>query len=528
MTLISVIIPSYRQPQFLGRAIESCLEQDHTDLEVIVIEDYSRDSSLGVAAAIARTDRRVRVFEAHENGGLGRARNLGIARSNGEYLCFLDSDDYLLPGSLSARLAAMPAAIAEHGEAVVAVYGDWQHVGEDIDDVTPRAPRSNMGVVSAETYSGENVFICSAPLVRRDRVVAAGGFPEGLPMLEDFALWARLISEGGIFVPVQHVVATYRQRQNSMLRGDRVVVMADYVSVINNDMKNRDCSLSDGGAMTAWLKNERPHSFGRMTWNVPSVLGNYGSGPGAKAVVSIDGAAGEQVVGLDDFMNAAPRTGLIADARELDLLASSGDVYAAVSNPLEALEVVGLSERLRKQGQTLAAVVDDASDHFAHWPLDLAGVSISSKSDVPADAEYLDLRSQTDGVNSGGLAQLGADYLWDPVTERSGALVYVTDILADYPALNAWVSVALRALADEGFDAELVADRRGREALAAWRATPVSFDQLRRSEVVIVPPHTSATLAQLAEVLCFDPLHQVPNAPRTAAELREVLATRRR
>jgi glycosyltransferase involved in cell wall biosynthesis len=61
--LVSVIIPSFRQPQFLARAIESCLEQDHADLEVIVVEDNSRDASLAIAASLARRDNRVRVFD---------------------------------------------------------------------------------------------------------------------------------------------------------------------------------------------------------------------------------------------------------------------------------------------------------------------------------------------------------------------------------------------------------------------------------------------------------------------------------
>ena len=81
MTTVSIIVPSFRQPQFLGRALESCLEQDYTDLEIIVIDDRSRDSSLGLAVAMASADSRITVLEPPANGGLGRARNIGLALS---------------------------------------------------------------------------------------------------------------------------------------------------------------------------------------------------------------------------------------------------------------------------------------------------------------------------------------------------------------------------------------------------------------------------------------------------------------
>ena len=119
MSTVSIVIPSYRQPHFLSRAIESCLEQDHDDLEVIVVDDASLDASLGVATSFAQRDARVRVIEASENGGLGRSRNVGLAHAQGDYVCFLDADDYLLPGSLSARLAAWPEAEELHGLSLI-------------------------------------------------------------------------------------------------------------------------------------------------------------------------------------------------------------------------------------------------------------------------------------------------------------------------------------------------------------------------------------------------------------------------
>jgi teichuronic acid biosynthesis glycosyltransferase TuaG len=394
--LVSVIIPSFRQPQFLARAIESCLEQDHADLEVIVVEDNSRDASLAIAAAFARRDDRVRVVACPDNGGLGRARNIGVAHSSGEYLCFLDSDDYLLERSISARLDAFPAVIEEHGPGVVGVYGDWQHVAETIDHPIVRQPRAVMPVVQQSTYTGENVFICSAPLGRRGAVIAAGGFPEGLRMLEDFALWARIIAAGGVFVPVHHMVSTYRQRPNSMLRGDGLVLMSDHAQIINDWMAEAGTPLADGGALTAWLEDRDPRSYGRMSWSVPSLLGSFGGTPDAASVSAAIGAAPiDKRPGLSDFM-AKPVLSGTDDPPPVRIIGSSAnvDVVVHADSLARSLEAVSLIDVGRRIGINVAATVPDLGVWEDWWPLVLLDADVIGSDDPRLDAAaHVDLAS---------------------------------------------------------------------------------------------------------------------------------------
>ena len=104
--LVSVVIPSYRQPRFVRRAIESARLQSYANVEVIVVDDDSRDRSIATAAEEVWRDPRVRLLRCHHNGGLGRARNVGLAAARGTYCLFLDSDDYLLPGALAALVDA--------------------------------------------------------------------------------------------------------------------------------------------------------------------------------------------------------------------------------------------------------------------------------------------------------------------------------------------------------------------------------------------------------------------------------------
>ena len=521
---ISIIIPSYRQPQFLGRAIESCLEQDHTDIEVIVVEDRSRDASLGLALSF--DDERVIVIECDHNGGLGAARNIGVAASTGEYLCFLDSDDYLLDRSLSARVEALPAAVAEHGDDVVGVYGDWQHVAESVDYPVVRNARSNMPLVHSATYSGENVFICSAPLVRRDAVIAAGGFPEGLPMLEDFALWAKMIASGAIFVPVHHVVATYRQRPNSMLRGDGVVVMADHVSVINQWMSNAGVPLADGGAMSAWLADTTPYSYGRMSWTVPSVLGNFGGAAGANAVhvaPAHDDELGRPE--LADFMNS-PTTSLAerVPAAWTNQAFEAPTSLILVHSVRDCIDAIAITREM----STAAVAAVDPLDWTVTWPLALAGLRACTLDEFPGTA-IIDLASSEQRfAKRTDLTEAGLNILWPQEPARSGSVVYVPAALAGYPALDAWVSTALHTLADAGHEPTLMCDPAMRQHLAGYRSALLDVNTLRATSVVVTPPGSHIGLIEaLAPFVVFGPSTVEGDHPRTRSELDQAIASSR-
>src|SRR5215204_1328714 len=102
--LVSVVIPCYNQAHFLGEAIESVLAQSYPNFEIIVVDDGSPDNTSEVAASYPR----VRLVR-QENQGLSAARNSGLARSEGEYVVFLDADDRLLPGALQAGLECFEA-----------------------------------------------------------------------------------------------------------------------------------------------------------------------------------------------------------------------------------------------------------------------------------------------------------------------------------------------------------------------------------------------------------------------------------
>lgn len=101
--LLSVIIPVYKVEQTLDRCVGSVLRQGVDDMEVILVDDGSPDNCPKMCDDWAQKDRRIRVIH-KENGGLSDARNAGIDHAKGDYITFVDSDDYLLDGTYAPLL----------------------------------------------------------------------------------------------------------------------------------------------------------------------------------------------------------------------------------------------------------------------------------------------------------------------------------------------------------------------------------------------------------------------------------------
>ena len=103
---ISVIVPVYNVEKYLPRCIDSILSQTFTDFELLLIDDGSTDGSGKICDAFAEKDSRIRVFH-QDNRGVSVARNLGIFHSNGEWICFVDSDDEVKENHLLSFISYM-------------------------------------------------------------------------------------------------------------------------------------------------------------------------------------------------------------------------------------------------------------------------------------------------------------------------------------------------------------------------------------------------------------------------------------
>lgn len=104
--LVSVIIPVYNAGRYLDTCLDSLVSQNYTQIEIILINDGSRDNSLDLCRERAKQDKRIVVID-QQNAGPGAARNAGLAIAKGEYILFSDSDDWVIPGAVQKMVEAM-------------------------------------------------------------------------------------------------------------------------------------------------------------------------------------------------------------------------------------------------------------------------------------------------------------------------------------------------------------------------------------------------------------------------------------
>ena len=145
--MISVVVPIYNVEKFLGQCIESIINQTYNDIEIILVDDGSTDNSGKICDEYKSIDNRIRVIH-KVNGGLSSARNVGMRIAQGEYICFIDSDDYID----SQMLEIMKKQIKN---ADIVICGKEDIWGNDAHNITSSDLESNYDIIS---MSGEVAF----------------------------------------------------------------------------------------------------------------------------------------------------------------------------------------------------------------------------------------------------------------------------------------------------------------------------------------------------------------------------------
>lgn len=206
MPLISVIIPVYNGEKTIKTTIESVLNQTFTDLELIVVNDGSQDSTLAVLDEIK--DSRLKVFS-FANSGVSASRNRGLAQAKGEFISFLDADDLWTPDKLEAQLRALQ----ENPQAAVAYsWSDW------VDESGQFLRAGGHITVNGNAYEKlllrDFVESGSNPLIRRQALEEVGDFDQSVTPAEDWDMWLRLAAHYE-FVAVPSAQILYRISPNS-------------------------------------------------------------------------------------------------------------------------------------------------------------------------------------------------------------------------------------------------------------------------------------------------------------------------
>jgi glycosyltransferase involved in cell wall biosynthesis len=215
MNKVSVIMPAFNSARYIDEAIGSVLHQTESNLELIVVNDGSTDGTQKVVEARANKDPRIKLLNQPNSGRPAIARNRGVLAATGEFICFLDADDYYLPDKIKCSLEVLdqqPSAdlvfhdvsfVDERGNSRAGTYLHSAHFAAC--------------VISASRKINELTFLCaegplfffmctrvttilmSSVLIRRKRLTEEQYlFPEDLTIGEDIDLWFRLVRSGGV------------------------------------------------------------------------------------------------------------------------------------------------------------------------------------------------------------------------------------------------------------------------------------------------------------------------------------------
>ena len=214
--LISVIVPVYNVENLLERCVDSILAQTYENLEVLLVDDGSKDSSGHICDAYGKKDSRVRVLH-KENGGQSSARNMALDLAKGEYIAFVDSDDWIVADAYAAMLQQ-----AQKHEVKLVCAGRYDVESETMA-VTPGLCPARKEVLSAEEMLGRLFVWDNCDSAPWDKLYHRSVFDHirfpALSGSEDVSVVYRLIEAAGQVAMLDKPVYYYFHRAGSTTTG---------------------------------------------------------------------------------------------------------------------------------------------------------------------------------------------------------------------------------------------------------------------------------------------------------------------
>lgn len=254
---ISILIPCYNAERWVAQAIESALAQTWPEKEIIVIDDGSTDGSLDI---IKRFDGRIR-WETGPNRGGNVTRNRLLELATGEWVQYLDADDYLLPDKIAKQMEFLAK---DWGTDIVfgpVVFEHWSEAGAR-REVLPIPEPHDLWVLLARWYLPQT----GSPLWRRQAILDVNGWKPEQPCCQEHELYLRLLTAGKRFSFCPKAGAVYRQW------GEHTVCKRDKPEVYRRRLeieKQTEDFLFNKGELTPtrrWAINQARFEMARLVW----------------------------------------------------------------------------------------------------------------------------------------------------------------------------------------------------------------------------------------------------------------------
>lgn len=304
---VSVIIPAYNTESYIAQAIESALNQTIKEIEVIVVDDASTDTTVDIANGFS--DCRLKIFINQQNVGAGLTRNYAIQQARGEWIALLDSDDWYAPTRIEKLLQI---ALAENATMVAdnllliqdgASIPHSTQLDNSIANISTLTQISTLKFLETDTCGNFPLFSCTKPLIKREFLTYHNLVydTELARMGDDFRLYLRCLVHGASFFFTPKAYYFQRLRQGSLTTQNMVNIINDFyvgnqnllkeeyiqkysevVDILNKDAEILKKNISYYTVVTLiknkkwlnalWAMVRNPYFFRRLYSQLPQIL----------------------------------------------------------------------------------------------------------------------------------------------------------------------------------------------------------------------------------------------------------------
>ncbi len=248
--LISIIIPTFNQGQFLDRALKSVINQTYTNWEVIIVDNHSSDNTSKIVKSFKNP--KITYFKIHNNGIIAKSRNAGISAANGKWIAFLDSDDWWANDKLEKCAIYL-------GNEVDLVYHDLKIIYEKQKLFRKRSIKSRQlyNPVLIDLLVGGNIISNSSVIVRKSLIEKIGGISENEKLIaaEDYYTWLKIAELTNKFMYVPSAKGFYLIHEQSH--------------------SNKDMSIPSRVAIAEFLDNIDKKQLYKIEANLNYTSGRY-------------------------------------------------------------------------------------------------------------------------------------------------------------------------------------------------------------------------------------------------------------
>ncbi|MUG96734.1 glycosyltransferase, partial [Scytonema sp. UIC 10036] len=277
--LVSIIINCFNQGHYLERSVKSVLSQTFTDLECLVIDDGSTDRTCQVVEQLMQTDTRVKYYS-KENSGLPSSRNFGFQKAKGEWIKFLDADDWIHEDKIRFQLSYLEQVNPKED---IVFYSDYQRVFIDTNEKIISTQDNIISSLTREEFIQRLLipdFLVSSPhpalqqaMLMKKSVLIKTKFPEHLKALGDRYFAIAILKAGANFVYTPMIGAYYTKHQSN--RTNNWNYMKNYYLLFYESITqhypelNQNCSVGLEYLLEEAIREKEKENFERLLKIVP-------------------------------------------------------------------------------------------------------------------------------------------------------------------------------------------------------------------------------------------------------------------